>query len=241
MDRRRRFGNYHGTISPHKTRYNKIGLNYIMKFYHSLAVYKAIGNLNGYNKGLEMRILLVFLYFFYFVFGFDAENTLDYKHREDNTYYSKRISCRIAAGHQVGLFWRRRHCRNSLLSSRKTWSIGHRSAHDSNKCRYVFDITEEINTKYYCNVEYYRKHGKHIKPYPTFLKRRKETRAYLKTDGKNEENQSEFPHKFQNGIVHHIAQMPHEDTHKKYKSNTQRHATYLKLADKYTRRYHKRI
>ncbi len=165
------FGYCHNSVVAHDSGYNEICLYHVVELDDGHIVYQLVAYLDGEYEGLEAGVFLFFFDFAYFLVGVDAENSLDYKHRQDYAYNAEGVCGRVSACHKVGFFGGLCHLGYRLLGSGKAGGVGDGTAHNAHQSGDVVYVSEEIYAENYQHVQGYAGDGKNVEAHAAFFER----------------------------------------------------------------------
>ena len=192
-------------------------------------------------------VLLRHAYLLLLLFEFDAANVANGDGGANDAHYTKRIGAGVTSSNVLPLHVNAK-CVDGLLCGTKTWRVGHstiKHTHSHRQAGGVLGVEHQIvKAKQRDNVEQYDAHRHHVHLHTVLLKRLEEARAHLQTDAIDEKYQSEVLNKVQHfgrtripavgiGNAQLVVDVAYHDAGKQHKSDAQRHAAHLNLAQHY--------
>ena len=202
-----------------------------MEIAQILAFEARVGDFEGDDVGLMVVGLGFVVDFLHLVGHLYLEDSFDDEHRGYDADDSERIGGGIAHRHCVDGFGGV----GCLLGGGKSGGVGDGAAHDADEGGDVGVAVDIEYREHYSDVEQNHQNGQTVENYTSFLKRREERGADLKSYREDKEYEAEFADEFQHFGVDRVAEMPHQNTHKQYESDAKRHSRDFYLSEETAR------
>ena len=208
-----------------QTRNDKVTFDDVVELAHCLAFDQGVCHFDCLHERSGVGVGEFVLDSLDFIVNLDTEDAFDEEHRADDAADAERIGGGITHSHCVDGLGRA----GSLLRRCKTGGVGDGTRHDSDKrlhrsVLYVEDGDDDGD------VQNYPQNRQPVEKHSALLERREETGAHLQTDGENEEYQTELTNEFKHFGIDDVAEVTHQNAHKKHESDAKRNTCYFQLA-----------